>query len=191
MGSNHSAQSQNTPLDMQNVVILGSSNSGKTSILERLVQNKFSGDLPTTVGLGSALATIDVDGQQVKLQVLDTSSQERFRQMVELLLVTAVGVVLVFDLTDLTTFHDISDWFYCACTHCDTSPYIILIGNKSDLQKDRTVPREEAEKFAGSHDIPYFETSARDGTNVREAFVDIARGICRMRASSQPKGSRR
>ena len=181
----------NPPIDVGKLVMVGSSNSGKTAILERIVQNKFSADSPSTVGIDFKPVIIVVDGQQVKLRIWDAAGQERFRSIVRAYFPNAVGFVLVFDITERKTFDDLSMWLNDVRNVCDSSIPMILIGNKGDLSEKRTVTLDEAEQFAQRHKLTYIEASARDGTNVREAFVSLARSICRSRSSSQKKGSRR
>ena len=169
-------------------IIIGSSGVGKTAILKRLVEDTFSADSQSTIGVEFDSTIIEVDGQQVKLQIWDTAGQERFRSIAKAYFRNAVGVVLVFDITERKTFDDINMWLNDVHALCDPSAIIILIGNKGDLSESRTVTLAEAEQFAQHHQLTYLETSALNGTNVREAFVNVATTIYRKGYSSQPKG---
>ena len=168
----------NTPIDVGKVVLIGPSNSGKTAIFERLGQNKFSRDTSTAVGIGFKSVIIEVDGQQVNLQVSDSAGSELFRPIAKAHLRNAAGVVLVFDITDRKTFDDINMRLNDVHDVCGKSIPMILIGNKGDLSESRVVTLAEAEQFAQRHKLTYIEASARDGTNVREAFASLARSIC-------------
>ena len=166
-------------LAIENVVIIGSSGVGKTAILKRLFEDTFSTDDPPTIGVDYYYTMIDVDGQQVKFDIYDTAGQKRFRSIIPNYLRIAVGVILVFDLTDRETFDDITMWLNEAHNCCDPKAAMLLIGNKSDLSTNRVVTLEEAEQFAQSHQIDYLETSAKDSSNVTKAFVKLTTQIIR------------
>ena len=160
-------------------IIIGSSGVGKTAILKRLVEDTFSTDSQSTIGVEFDSTMIDVDGQQVKLQIWDTAGQERFRSIAKAYFRNAVGVILVFDITERKTFDDVNMWLNDVHSLCDPTAVVLLIGNKSDLSNHREVTLEEAEQFAQSHQIDYLETSAKDSSNVTKAFVKLTTQIIR------------
>ena len=160
-------------------IIIGSSGVGKTAIMKRLVENTFSTDSQSTIGVEFDSTSIEVDGQSVKLQIWDTAGQERFRSIAKAYFRNAVGVILVFDITERKTFDDVNMWLNDVHTLCDPSACVILIGNKSDLASSRVVTMAEAENFAAHHQLTYLETSARLGDNVKESFVKVATAIYR------------
>ena len=166
-------------IDPKKVVIIGSSGVGKTAILKRLVEDTFSTDSQSTIGVEFDSTMIDVDGQQVKLQIWDTAGQERFRSIAKAYFRNAVGVILVFDITERKTFDDVNMWLNDVHSLCDPTAVVLLIGNKSDLSTNRVVTLEEAEQFAQSHQIDYLEISDKDSFSVREAFVKLATQIIR------------
>ena len=77
-------------------IIIGSSGVGKTAILKRLVEDTFSADSQSTIGVEFDSTMIEVDNQQIKLQIWDTAGQERFRSIAKAYFRNAVGVILVF-----------------------------------------------------------------------------------------------
>ncbi|OHT16743.1 Ras-related protein Rab-4B [Tritrichomonas foetus] len=168
-------------------IIIGSSGVGKTAILKRLVEDTFSNDSQSTIGVEFDSTMIDVDGQQVKLQIWDTAGQERFRSIAKAYFRNAVGVILVFDITERKTFDDVNMWLNDVHSLCDPTAVVLLIGNKSDLSANRVVTLAEAEQFAQHHQLNYLETSAMDGSNVREAFVKVATQIFRKGVKAPPK----
>lgn len=165
-------------------IVIGSSGVGKTAILKRLVEDTFATDSQSTIGVEFDSTVIDVDGEQVKLQIWDTAGQERFRSIAKAYFRNAVGVILVFDITERKTFDDVNMWLNDVHSLCDPTAVVILIGNKADLSANRVVTLAEAEQFANHHQLTYLETSALDGTNVRNAFVKVATQIYR----KAPKG---
>jgi small GTP-binding protein len=154
-------------------IIVGSSGVGKTAILKRLVEDSFTEDSLATIGVESESTVIMVDNQKVKLRIWDTAGQERFRSIAKAYYRKAVGVILVYDLTDRTSFDDLNGWLTDIHALCDPNAVVQLIGNKSDLADARLVTLSEAETFAEHHRIQYVETSARVGANIREAFVRV------------------
>lgn len=169
-------------------IIIGSSGVGKTAILKRLVEDSFSTESQSTIGVEFDSTIIEVDGQQVKLQIWDTAGQERFRSIAKAYFRNAVGVVLVFDITERKTFDEINMWLNDVHSLCDPSASVILIGNKADMSDNRAVTLAEAEQFAKQHQLTYLETSALSGANVREAFVSVATTIYRKGVKTSPKG---
>jgi small GTP-binding protein len=160
-------------------ILIGDSGVGKTALLRRLVDDTFNPDTQSTIGVEFDSTNLDVDGHAVKLQIWDTAGQERFRSIAKAYFRNAVGVILVFEIGDRKTFEDAGMWLSEVRTLCDPAASVILIGNKSDIREERTVTLQEAEQFARQSKIDYIETSALDGTNVREAFLRVAAEIYR------------
>ena len=158
-------------------IIIGSSGVGKTAILKRLVEDTFSDESQSTIGVEFDSTMIMVEDRRVKLQIWDTAGQERFRSIAKAYYRNAVGVILVFDITERKTFDELSSWLNDVHTLCDPNAVIQLIGNKADLASQRAVTLTEAEAFASHQHMQYLETSAKGGDNVREAFVRVASDI--------------
>lgn len=119
---------------------------------------------------------MSVDATEVLLQIWDTAGQERFNSITHNYLKGAMGVVIVFDLTEKSSFTNIQSWVTTVKTNTGEVPNV-LIGNKSDLENERKITSAEAESKAKELGIKYFETSAQNGKNVEEAFFYIARDI--------------
>ena len=167
-------------------ILIGSSGVGKTAILKRLVENTFSSDSQSTIGVEFDSTSVEVDGQQIKLQIWDTAGQERFRSIAKAYFRNAVGVILVFDITERKTFEEINMWLNDVHSLCDPAAAVLLVGNKSDLEDSRVITLAEAENFAKNHQLSYLETSALNGTNVSEAFLMTATNIYRKGLKSMP-----
>ena len=160
-------------------IVIGSSGVGKTAILKRLVDDVFTGESQSTIGVEFIATSIDVDGTAVKLQIWDTAGQERFRSIAKAYFRSAIGVILVFDLSDRKSFEDLNQWLSDVHSLCDPNAVVTLIGNKSDLADQRTVTATEAESFAQLHQLTYLETSALGGDNIQEAFQRTAAAVFR------------
>ena len=169
-------------------IVIGSSGVGKTAILKRLVDDVFTGESQSTIGVEFIATTIDVDGQSVKLQIWDTAGQERFRSIAKAYFRSAVGVILVFDLTDRKSFEDLNQWLNDVHSLCDPNAVVTLIGNKSDLNAQRAITQSEAESFAQMHQLTYLETSALGGDNIQEAFQRTAAAVYRKSVNNKKDG---
>ena len=150
------------------ILLLGDICVGKTSILLKYVQDKFSEVAISTIGVDFMDKIINNGNKKIKLQIWDTSGQEKYKSIAANFLRNADGVFLVFDLTQKSSFEHVKKWLN------DVNDYneevkIILLGNKNDLEK-REVNNDTADKYANNHNFQYFETSAKNGTNINEAF---------------------
>jgi small GTP-binding protein len=143
---------------------------GKTSILRRLVEGTFGQGYCECIGVEFRTCTIEFDDKSVKLQIWRTKGQERFRTVPKAYLRNAVGVILVFDLTNKKSFNDLSIWLNKVRKFCVPDASVTLVGNKSDLVDQRVVSQDEAENFAQENQLQYLETSAREDQNIQEAF---------------------
>jgi small GTP-binding protein len=158
-------------------ILIGSSGVGKTSILKRLTSDIFLDDAQSTVGVEFETAMLNIDERRVKLQIWDTAGQERFRSIAKAYYRSAVGVIVVYDLTDRKSFDDLGSWLNDVHQLCDPNAVVQLIGNKADMNPRRVVSVQEAENFCKQHEMQYLETSAKHGSNVRNAFVNLALAV--------------
>ena len=106
------------------------------------------------------------EGVEVPVKLWDTAGQERFRSMTRSFYKQANGLILVFDLTKDATFKNVKNWMADIYAHADPQVVKVLVGNKVDMEDQRSVTFEEAKKIADSFKMPYFETSARENINV-------------------------
>ena len=120
-------------------------------------------------------------------QIWDTAGQERFRTITTSYFRGAHGILLVFDLTDKGSFQSIQTWLGEIQKNADSQVNKVLIGNKCDVEESaRAVSRAEGEALAQQNGMAYFETSARKGQGVNEAFENIARQVVE-RLGREPK----
>lgn len=153
------------------VILIGDSTVGKTCLVRQLIED--TGDIEHSVTLGVDYYSKEFhrNNQVIKLQIWDTAGQERFRSIVKTYYRNAVGGLLVFDVTNKSSFENTEAWLTEArqARGSDENIYI-LVGNKVDQTKNRVVSQEEAEQFANRNKMSYIETSASNGNNVKEAF---------------------
>jgi small GTP-binding protein len=156
------------------VVVVGCSAVGKSSIVQRLVQGIFTEDGATTCGADFYTYSCAVNNENVKLQIWDTAGQERFRSISKSYFRNAVGAVLVYDITNLSSFDGLSEWLSDLEGLAAPNAYILLVGNKADLEQSRQVGANLVRDFAEKHRLESIETSARNGRNVTEAFARLS-----------------
>ena len=131
----------------------------------------------TTIGVDFKIKTLDIDGKSVKLQIWDTAGQERFRNIVSSYYRGAHGIMMVYDITDQESFQNLNSWLIEIEKNASKNVYKILVGNKCDMEKDRKVTFEQGKDFANQYGMKFFETSAKESTNVQEAFVAMTKEI--------------
>ncbi len=158
------------------IIILGSSEVGKTCILNRYFHNEFKENVLSTVGIDFQTKFFKFDGdQKIKVNYIDTAGQEKFRAISVNYLKGTNGVILVFDITNKETFDLLESWLKELKDTNKSNISKVLVGNKSDLAENREVTVEDANKFANNINCKYFEASAKTGENINEALDEIAR----------------
>ena len=158
------------------IIILGSSEVGKTCILNRYFHNEFKENVLSTVGIDFQTKFFKFDGdQKIKVNYIDTAGQEKFRAISVNYLKGTNGVILVFDITNKETFDLLESWLKELKDTNKSNISKVLVGNKSDLAGNREVTVEDANKFANNINCKYFEASAKTGENINEALDEIAR----------------
>merc|ERR1711991_569539 len=131
------------------VVLIGDSGVGKSNLLSRFTRDEFSTDSKSTIGVEFATRSVACDGKTIKAQIWDTAGQERYRAITSAYYRGAVGALLVYDLTQASTFRNCERWLNELRDHADKYIAIMLVGNKSDLSHLRAVmnfKREGGEK---------------------------------------------
>lgn len=159
------------------IVVVGSSGVGKTAIVQRLIDGTFREEGQSTVGVEFKSFICPLEDQSVKLQIWDTAGQERFKSVSKAYFRNAVGAILVYDITNETSFEELSTWLNDLQALCNPNAYILLVGNKGDLESQRQVGVQQAKDFAEQHKLEYIETSALSGQNVSESFTRLAYGV--------------
>lgn len=161
------------------IIILGDSGVGKTSLMNRYVNKKFSTQYKATIGADFLTKEVVVDDKLVTMQIWDTAGQERFQSLGVAFYRGADCCVLVYDVTAPTTFKSLDSWrdeFLIQASPRDPENFpFIVIGNKID-QENRAVSSKRAQAWCQSkNNIPYLETSAKEALNVESAFITVAR----------------
>ena len=159
------------------VVIIGHGRVGKTSLARRFCEDTFTTSYQTTLGLDLFSKKLNIDDQKIKLIIWDTGGQEKLGQLRPYWYRGATGGVLVFSLCDKNSFFSAEKWLDDLKSYTTPGIPIFLVGNKSDLKDQIEVSIGEAEEYANKRGLEYFETSAKDGTNVEDVFKTLAKKI--------------
>ncbi|GMM34530.1 Rab family GTPase [Saccharomycopsis crataegensis] len=156
------------------LLLVGDSGVGKSCLLLRFVEDKFNPSFITTIGIDFKIRTIEVNGKRIKLQVWDTAGQERFRTITTAYYRGAMGIILVYDVTDERTFANVRTWFSTVNQHANDDAQLMLVGNKSDETDNRAITKQQGESLAKELNIPFIEASAKTNENVDEIFFQLA-----------------
>eukprot|EP01104_Vermistella_antarctica_P000881 TRINITY_DN10970_c0_g1_i1.p1 TRINITY_DN10970_c0_g1~~TRINITY_DN10970_c0_g1_i1.p1 ORF type:complete len:217 (+),score=53.66 TRINITY_DN10970_c0_g1_i1:340-990(+) len=166
------------------VLVVGDIGTGKTSIIKRFVHNIFSMHYKSTIGVDFALKVINWDANTVvRLQLWDIAGQERFGNMTRVYYKEAVGAMVVFDVTRMSTFEAVTKWkndIDCKVTlPPDDRPIpVVLLANKLDLMPDGFKPKEEMDRFCAENGfIGWFGTSAKDNIHIDDAAKCLVNDI--------------
>ncbi|XP_055349560.1 ras-related protein Rab-10-like [Paramacrobiotus metropolitanus] len=159
------------------LLFIGDSGAGKTSIILRYADDCFSSNAVSNVGIDFKIKTIEIKGRKVKLQIWDTAGQERFHAIAYPYYRGAMGIILVYDVTNRRSFENLSTWMRNIDEHASEKVEKILLGNKCDMEAQRVVSRQEGEAVARQHGIPFLETSAKNNINIDLAFHNLTETI--------------
>lgn len=159
------------------LLLIGDSGVGKTCLIIRFAEDNFNNTYISTIGIDFKIRTVDIEGKKIKLQVWDTAGQERFKTITTAYYRGAMGIILVYDITDEKSFENIQNWMKSIKENASAGVERLLLGNKCDMEAKRKVQKEQADKLAREHGIRFFETSAKSSMNVDEAFSSLARDI--------------
>jgi len=167
------------------LLLIGDSGVGKSSLLVKFADDRFSPHIGQTIGMDFKVKMLDLGGRRVKLQIWDTAGQERFHTITQQYYRNAMGIILVYDVTNEESFDNIRRWAAQIAAHGAETADRMLLGNKADCDaSQRAVDKERAQALANEYGIPFMETSAKEGNNVQEAFHAIADTV-RIRFQSQ------
>ncbi|EGD81061.1 small GTP binding protein RAB8 [Salpingoeca rosetta] len=159
------------------LLLIGESGVGKTCVLFRFSDDAFNASFISTIGIDFKIRTIELDDKKIKLQIWDTAGQERFRTITTAYYRGAMGIMIVYDITNPKSFDNVKNWIKNIEENASEDVELMLLGNKCDMEESRAVSKEQGEKLASDYGIPFLETSAKANINVEEAFFQLARNI--------------
>ena len=161
------------------VITLGNSEVGKSSFIIKYIDNSFTLYYTATLGIDFKQKKIKLkDGRDVRLRIFDTAGQERYKSVSASFIKKADGVILIYDIGDLESFEAVDNWIKSIREIGKDNLPIILVGNKCDLSDDkRQVSLKEGQDKADEFNIPFYETSCKEGINIKEVFEKLVDDI--------------
>jgi len=162
------------------IVIVGDTGVGKSNLMSRFTKDEFSKELKATIGVEFSTRQIEHDNKIIEAQVWDTAGQERYKAITTAYYRGAIGALLVYDITNRSSFQNCERWLRELRAHTDPSMVAMLVGNKCDMRHRQQVDVEDAKDFAEDNNLAFIETSALDSTNVDLAFETICIEIYRI-----------
>jgi small GTP-binding protein len=162
----------------EKVVLIGAASSGKTSLVNRFVNDRFQQTTEATIGASFVSRVLTVDQTEIKLDIWDTGGTEKYRSLAPMYYRDARAAVIVFDVTSKQSFAEASEWLTEFRDRGQPSALVVAAANKVDLASQRLVDLDEATEFQFSNQLEFIkETSALSGIGVKDLFVDLARQL--------------
>ena len=159
------------------LLTIGDQFVGKSSIINRYIDDKFNEKIKPTLGIDFKTKMIQKGENLIKISIYDTAGEEKYRHLIKNYYNGSNGILLVFDITKRNSFDNLNFWLDELENNCNLNNlYIFLVGNKTDLKKERKVSYDEAKNFADMKKIPYIEISAKTGDNIDKLFNDFIKG---------------
>jgi len=156
------------------LIVCGDPSVGKTSTILRFTDNAFRRTYIPTIGVNLSNKTIQYKDFKVSFVLWDIAGQSKFQKMRSTFYRGADGLILVFDLTSLESFHNIPKWYKDVKNHLKKELPGLILGNKNDLVAQRQVEKIQGKNLAEELNLDYFETSALTGDNIHESFFKMA-----------------
>ena len=159
------------------IVIIGDQHVGKTSILSKYKYETIEENYAPTIGIDFLTKNVFLEDKTIRLIMWDTAGQERFKSLIPSYLKNANSIILTFDIKKKNSFNSLNKWLEDIKNHVQDGVFIVLCGNKIDLNNKRQVSFEDAKKFAKDKDLIYVETSAITGDGIKNLFDIITKSF--------------
>ena len=159
------------------IILIGDAGTGKTNILTKFAHNKFEMQSSPTIGVELTCKQFSINKDKINAHIWDTAGQERYKSLTKSYFKGALGALVVYDIANKKTFENADKWIMELKDCSDKKLSLILIGNKSDLENNRQVSKQEGEAKAKNNGIAFLETSALAGNNIELAFQTLVEEI--------------
>ena len=155
------------------IIFVGDAATGKTSIINRIIDNPFNDTYEVSIGIDFMSKNIRFRGQNIKIQIWDSAGQEKYKGLIPSYVRNSSIVFIVYDISNRSSFDNIPNWISFVKNIEKTT--MILCGNKNDL--DRDVNKNEAEELAKREGLLFFECSAKTNENIKNMFYSSIAGL--------------
>ena len=158
------------------IIIIGDSGVGKSCLAIKAIKNLFDDFYSPTIGFEFLTYNTNFENKNVKLQIWDTCGQEAYRSLIKSFYRNSSLAILVYSIEKEDSFKNLDNWMNDIKNESSPDIKVVLIGNKSDLESERKIAKEEGEKFCKDHKLSFFmETSAKTGVNAKKVFEESGR----------------
>ncbi len=158
-------------------IIIGDASVGKSNLLMKFTQNKFTENYQATIGVEFGAKNLIINKKIYRIQIWDTAGQENFRSITRSYYKNSVCAMVVYDITSRKSFDNVMNWIEEIQNNSSKTILIVLVGNKIDLKDNRDVSFEEGKELANKNGIIFMETSAKTGEGVEEIFKKTVQEI--------------
>jgi small GTP-binding protein len=143
------------------LVLLGDAGVGKTSIMQTYFERTFDENQQTTISIELRKKLLDLDDKKVQIELWDTAGQERFRSVASFYYKNASGILLVYDITSETSLDIVKFWIQEIKSNAELDCLIYIVGNKTDLESERKIRKQDVDNLAKQEDLKHFEITAK------------------------------
>ena len=176
-----------------NLLIIGDATVGKTCILRRFAQDKFTSNYISTVGIDFFTKDVILDDKKIHIKIWDTAGQERYRSLTQGFFRKAEGIIIVYDITNEKSFNNLKFWIESIENNTNSQSSkipSIIVGNKIDIL-ERKVDKVSAENFAKDKNYKYFEVSAKSGINIDESIKYLIKNVLEEQNENEEKNDKK
>lgn len=168
------------------IIVLGESQVGKTSFINRFNTGSFERDTLTTIGLDFVVKEMTLeDGTKVNVKIFDTAGQERFRNLTKNFYQKADGAILMYSETDEDSLNKIDGWLTKLGENAPENVITFLVANKCD-SLERTVTKQRGVELSRTKKLKFYESSAKQNINVNKVFEELVKDIIKIKNEDEP-----
>lgn len=158
------------------ILLLGDTTVGKTNIINMFIDKVFNQNYMTSSGMDIKNASLEIQNKKLKVQLWDTCGQEKYKSITKTLFLKVQGILAVYDITNIESFTNLKNWIN-TIKEDGNQMKMMIVGNKTDLDAQRAVKKEEAIKYAQEEKIDYIETSCKTGENIQKVITLLCEKI--------------
>ena len=158
------------------IIVIGDSGVGKSCLTTQAVRNNFEEFYTATVGFEFLTFNMRINNNVLKLQIWDTCGQEVYKSLISNFYRNSSLALILYAINNKESFQHAETWLNDLKNQANPNVKVFLVGNKSDLENERVISKEEGERFKEEKKLDrFFETSAKTGENARSSLLEAAK----------------